>query len=119
MHYSEKENKSDCEKGRHEFGLYVLERGHAAFLGTIQDRSCASFELSHSQIGHVLYDIITLLNNLGHLFVTSLLPKPHNCSSCQLVKSKRLPFFTDEKRSTHVFDKVHCDLWGSIPILLK
>lgn len=63
------------------------------------------------------FDIISFLAKIGRLSVTSLLPKPNICSSCQLSKSKRLPFESNPKRSLHVLDLIHCDLWGPSPIV--
>lgn len=62
------------------------------------------------------YDTISVLNKTGCLVTTSILPKPNTCSSCHLSKSKRLSFDLNLQRSLHVFDLVHCDLWGPSPI---
>lgn len=67
-------------------------------------------------MGHVSFDIISFLAKLGRLSITLLLPKPHICSSCQLSKSKRLPFELNAKRSLHVLDLIPCDLWGPSPV---
>lgn len=66
----------------------------------------ASFEIWHSRLGHVSYDIISNLNKNGCLSITSLLPKPNVCNSCQLSKSKRLPFYMNLQRSLHVLDLI-------------
>ncbi|GKC16752.1 retrovirus-related pol polyprotein from transposon TNT 1-94 [Tanacetum coccineum] len=42
------------------------------------------------------------MSQIGHSFVTSLLPRPNVCSPCELSKSRRLPFSNNEKRSSHV-----------------
>lgn len=78
--------------------------------------SKASYELWHSRLGHVAFDTILLLNKLGHLYVTSLLPKPIFCSSCQLSKGHRLQFDLNDKCSSYPLDLVHCDLWGPSPV---
>nr|GFC07278.1 retrovirus-related Pol polyprotein from transposon TNT 1-94 [Tanacetum cinerariifolium] len=98
-------------------GLYVLAQGQQAFLTRLSSRrSRASFELWHRRLGHVSYDIITLLNKFGCLSTTSILPIPNICSSCQLSKSKRLPFENNMKRASHVLDLIHCDLLGPSPV---
>ncbi|KAJ9558897.1 hypothetical protein OSB04_013511 [Centaurea solstitialis] len=103
-------------QGRRENDLYVLERAHKAFVASLRSKKLrGSYELWHSRLGHVAFDTISLLNKLGHLSVTSLLPAPVLCSSCQLAKSKRLPFHSNEKRSSFVLDLIHCDLWGPAP----
>nr|GEX70852.1 putative zinc finger, CCHC-type [Tanacetum cinerariifolium] len=105
--------KEPLARGRRKHGLYVMEQGQQAFLANISSRrSSASFELWHSRLGHVTYDIISLLNKLGWLSITSILPNPNACSSCYLSKNKRLSLDINLKHSLHVLDLVHCDLWG-------
>jgi len=41
----------------------------------------------------------------------------HVCDSCQFGKLSRLPFFRSEHSSSVIFEKIHCDLWGSAPVL--
>nr|GEW17814.1 putative reverse transcriptase domain-containing protein [Tanacetum cinerariifolium] len=98
-------------------GLYVLEKGQHAFLAKLSSRRLqASFELWHCRLGHVSYDTISSLNKLGCLSVTSVLPTPRLCSSCQLSKSKHLPFDLNFKRASHILHLIHCDLWGPSPV---
>src|SRR3954464_5854999 len=103
--------------GWHNNGLYVLERGHQSFLSTLPN-NCpkASFDVWHARLGHVSHNVISLLNKNRHLCVTSLLPNPSLCSSCQIAKSKRLPFTLNKERASRVLDPIHCDLWGPSPI---
>ncbi|GJZ85708.1 putative leucine-rich repeat protein [Tanacetum coccineum] len=99
--------KDILAKGRCENGLYVLEQGHKTLVaGLNSNRLCVSYELWHTRLGHVAYDTISLLNKLGYLFVTSVLPRPTVCSSCELSKSHKLPFPINEKRSFHVLDLI-------------
>ena len=67
-------------------------------------------------MGHVNHYVISFLNRKCHLSLTSLLPSPSLCSTCQLVKSHRLSYSHNERRSSHVLDLIHCDLWGPSPI---
>lgn len=91
----------------------MLEQGNKAFLTTLRNkRTSSSFELWHNRLGHVAFDIVSLLQKLGSLNITSLLPKPDLCPSCQLSKSKKSPFSDNTKRALHVLDLIHCDLWG-------
>jgi len=39
------------------------------------------------------------------------------CDSCQLEKLSKLPILHSEHSSTDVFEKIHCDLWGSALVL--
>ncbi|KAJ9542859.1 LOW QUALITY PROTEIN: hypothetical protein OSB04_029365 [Centaurea solstitialis] len=105
-------------RGTHKNGLYVLEQGHSTFLAALRSKRLkASYELWHSRLGHVATDVISLLNKLGQVSVTSILPKPFVCSLCHLAKSKRLPFSVNEKRSSSVLDLIHCNLWGPAPVV--
>jgi hypothetical protein len=96
--------------GRRENDLYVLERRHHSLLSVFSN-NCprASFDVWHARFGHVSHSIISLLNKKRQLCVTSLLPTPTICSSCQLAKSHRLPFQHNDKRASHVLDLIHCD----------
>ena len=102
--------------GRCEQGLYILSHTPQAFSAVTSSTLKASYELWHSRLGHVSFDTISLLNKLGYVLVTSLLPSPIVCSPCQLAKAHRLPFEINEKRALHVLDIVHCDLWGPSPV---
>lgn len=104
-------------KGRHEDGLYVLSpeiQAHMASAGS--STTCASYELWHTRVGHASFNIMSLLKQTGCLSMTSLLPKPALCSSCQLAKQHRLPLINNNKRSFNVLDLIHCDLWGPAPV---
>lgn len=101
-------------KGRCVDGLYVLQDGPKAFVADFSNK--ASFELWHLRLGHVSFDVISVLNKSGVLSVTSLLPKPSICASCQIAKGQRLPFINNDTRASFPLDLVHCDLWGPSPV---
>lgn len=94
--------------------LYVLTRGTSAFISTLKNKqSHASYDLCHSCIGHVNNSFISSLNiKKGHLSLSSLLPSPYLCSTCQLAKSSRLPYLSSECRSSNILDLVRCDILG-------
>ena len=95
----------------------MLERGHSVFLSVLRNKKLhASFELWHSRLGHVNHSILSILNKKGQLFLTSILPKPSLCSTCQLAKSHRLPFTQNSTRSSIVLGLIHCDIWGPAPV---
>lgn len=95
-------------RGQHEFGLYILERCVVAFITELKIRRLrASFELWHAHLGHVAYDIVSLLNKQWLVSVTSILPKPTICESCQLPKSERLIVSNNDKCVVHVLDLVN------------
>ena len=104
-------------KGKREGGLYVLERGNSAFVSVLRNKNLhASFELWHARLGHVNHSILSLLNKKGQLFLTSLLPNPSLCSTCQLAKSHRLPYSPNTTRSHVILGLIHCDIWGPAPV---
>lgn len=91
-----------------ENGFYVISADHQAFVAVSSVK--ASYETWHKRLGHVSFDTISILNNSGCLFVTSILPKPIICDSCQLAKGHRLPFELNFKRADNPLDLIHCDL---------
>ncbi|GJW06274.1 retrovirus-related pol polyprotein from transposon TNT 1-94 [Tanacetum coccineum] len=112
----DRETKQVIAQGLCEDGLYVLRDTPMALAATVGVSRKASFELWHNRLGHVSFDVISTLNKLGVLDVTSILPKPNICKPCQLSKSQRLPFELNSKRSSYPLDLIHCDLWGPAPV---
>ncbi|MFS7942761.1 putative RNA-directed DNA polymerase [Helianthus anomalus] len=104
-------------RGICENGFYVLTQSHKSLVVVLSASHLrAPFNKWHSLLGHVAFDTITTLNKLGHVFLTSLLPKPGLCNSCELSKAKHLPFVENNKHAQQVLDLIHCDLWGPAPI---
>ncbi|XP_076913547.1 uncharacterized protein LOC143572213 [Bidens hawaiensis] len=97
FHIQDRKTKRVLAKGRCENGLYMLKEVPQALVATISRQ--ASFELWHARLGHVAFDTISLLNKLGALYVSSVLPKPNICHSFQLAKGQRLSFDINLKRS--------------------
>ena len=101
--------------GKRYGGLYVLERRNSAFIYVLKNKALyASYDLWHARLGHVSHSIISLLNKNDHLYLTSLLPSPSLCDTCQIAKNHRLPYSRNERRSSHVLDFIHRYL-GSLP----
>lgn len=99
--------------GRREQGLYVLEMGISRLVAVLNAKGLKIiFDLWHLRLRHVPLFIISQLNKLGHLLVSSILQNPTLYSSCQLSKSKHLSFALNEKRATCVLDMIHCDVQG-------
>jgi hypothetical protein len=104
--------------GRSENGMYPLRFKSAssktfplftAFLGLR-----ASLPVWHYRLGHSSF------NNVSHVIKAHKLPtsnknfnKDELCDSCQLGKSKRLPFSASNRVSTTPLELVHSDLWTS------
>ncbi|KAJ0462813.1 putative RNA-directed DNA polymerase [Helianthus annuus] len=104
-------------KGTCENGFYVLTQSHKSLVAALlASHLRASFDKWHSRLGHVSFDTISILNKRGHVLVTSLLPKPGLCNSCELSKAKHLAFIENNKRASHVLDLIHYDLWGATPV---
>ncbi|GJV75031.1 retrovirus-related pol polyprotein from transposon TNT 1-94 [Tanacetum coccineum] len=112
----DRKTKRVLARGRCEHGLYVLKDEPTAFIATAKVIKPASYELWHARLGHVSFDVISTLNKLGVLSITSLLLKPIICTPCQLAKGQRLPFTINAKRSSHPLDLIHYDLWGPAPL---
>ena len=108
--------KQVLAQGKRDRGLYVISNKPEVRAFSATKHPKASFELWHSRLGHVSLDVISNLNKLGLLLVSSILPKPVICSPCQLAKSHRLPFDNNDQRASHVLDLIHCDLWGPSPV---
>jgi hypothetical protein len=63
----------------------------------------------HSRLGH-LSDL--RLHLLHHVIPEFSSESNKACSICPLAKQHRISFPTSITYSTHVFDLIHCDIWG-------
>ncbi|KAJ0853298.1 putative RNA-directed DNA polymerase [Helianthus annuus] len=115
FYIQDRQTKETLARGCREDGLYVLRQTHEAL---VSSSSCpkASFELWHARLGHVNFDVISMLKTKGYVSFTSVLPKPGLCSPCELAKAKRQPFLSNDKRASLPLEIIHCDLWGPSPI---
>src|ERR1043165_9888140 len=117
FHIQDRKTGEVLARGICENGFYVLTQSHKSLVAALfSSQLRASFNKWHSRLGYVSFETISNLNKLGHVFVTSLLPKPGLCNSCELSKAKHLPFIENNKRAQQVLDLIHCDLWGPAPI---
>ncbi|KAJ0550750.1 putative RNA-directed DNA polymerase [Helianthus annuus] len=114
FHIQDRTARQVLARGVCEGGLYVLKNEPRVFVAEVVNK--ASYELWHARLGHVSFDVISSLNKCGVLSVSSLLPKPTLCASCQLAKGQRLPFISNIKRASNPLDLIHCDLWGPAPV---
>lgn len=83
-------------------GVYVLCQ--LASANAIQGSS--SFALWHRRLGHPSRHYLTLLP-----FISSS-NKIAPCDVCCRAKQTRSSFTINKKHSLHLFDLIHCDLWG-------
>lgn len=81
-------NKQVKAQGLCEDGLYFLRDTPMALTATSGVSKKPYFELWHNHFGHVSFDVIKSLHELGVLRVTSILPKPVICKPCQLSKGQ-------------------------------
>jgi hypothetical protein len=82
-----------------------------AFLGVT-----APLHIWHSRLGHPSHSALNKL--LQHALIPCNGSSKINklCDSCQISKSKKLPFPDSHRISTHPFELIHSDVWTS-PIL--
>lgn len=94
----------------------LQQRQHSCLSSVFSRWLQVFYELWHSRLGHASFDIISFLNKVGCLSVTFIIPTLQNCASCQLSKSKHLPFDLNSKHSLYVLDMIYYDLYGPSPI---
>jgi hypothetical protein len=82
-----------------------------AFLGVT-----ASFEIGHSHLGHPGKSVIHRLLQQSLLSCSGSVKFNKLCDSCQMAKSKKLPFSDSHRKSTHPLELIHSDVWTS-PIM--
>jgi hypothetical protein len=109
--------------GKSENGLYPLRfqrgsikarRATVALLG-IRTSSL----IWHFRLGHPSTDIVSRVVNAFHLTVSHSNAHSNKiaiCDSCQLGKSKRLPFSASNRQTTTPLKLIHTDIWTS-PVL--
>ena len=72
-------------------------------------------EIWHNRLGHPNFQVVSSLSSNKCLEMTSPLNKNFVCASCQLGKSKKLPFSSSVRCSPHPLFLIHCDIWGAAP----
>lgn len=72
-------------------------------------RVCRSSTIWHQRLGHPSPKRLNMLKNTL-LFHESL--TDHVCHICPLAKQRRLTFPFNNHVCDHVFDLIHCDIWG-------
>lgn len=70
--------------------------------------------MQHCRLGH---PSTNLQNQVLKIIDVSHSSSSELCSSCQLGKAHRLPFTCSESRSNKPLELLHCDVWGSAPVL--
>lgn len=94
---------------------YVLKFSiQLAFFSNRQ--TSTTYHTWHSRHGQCSSQILKFLQAEKMLSVNGSSRTLNICEACQLVKSKRLPFTDSVNHSLQPFDRIHCDLWGPVPI---
>jgi len=117
-HYFVKDNLTGITllEGRSEGGLYPLhlqsfsvnkQRALTAFLGVK-----TSAAVWHSRLGHASQHVVSQLLQQFSLPVSGVKNLNGICESCQLGKSKQLPFQSSPRVSLCPLDLIHSDVWS-------
>jgi len=73
----------------------------------------------HRRLGHPNSDVLRTLINFGLLGnkACSSFDLSFDCTSCELGKSRVLPFPRHASRASQCFDIIHSDVWGIAPVV--
>ncbi|KAF2300900.1 hypothetical protein GH714_018107 [Hevea brasiliensis] len=102
-------------QGPRKNNLYILSGNPKAYFSN-RFRS-GTADIWHQRLGHPQPSAISILFNKNLIDVKGSLHSKFLCDSCQLGKLSKFPFSLSSNKSTTVFEKVHCDLWGPAPVL--
>jgi hypothetical protein len=103
--------------GKSENGLYPLRfqraslKNECSFTATLGLKSTPF--VWHFRLRHCSFVLMSHVLNNSHLPITSVINKTSFCDCCQLGKSKRLPFHSSDRISSHPLELIHADLWTS------
>jgi hypothetical protein len=108
--------------GKSENGLYPLRfqraslKDKCSFTATLGLKTTPS--VWHFRLGHCSTVTISYVLNNNQLPIASDINQTSFCNSCQLGKSKWLPFHSSDRISSHPLELIHTNLWTS-PIYSK
>lgn len=111
---NDKETKKLLVMGPYRNGLYMLEDPPLKSFYASRQHS-ASNEVSHRRLGHPHTSILQLLSASKSILVNKSVKTV--CEACQLSKSHRLPFTPSTSVSSKLLERIHCDLWGTSPVI--
>jgi transposase InsO family protein len=83
----------------------------SAFLGVT-----APLDVWHSRLGHPAESVVHRLLQQSLLPYSGSVKRTQLCDSCQVSKSKKLPFLSSDRVSTHPLALVHSDVWTSLVV---
>nr|KYP36170.1 Retrovirus-related Pol polyprotein from transposon TNT 1-94 [Cajanus cajan] len=89
---------------------YGVRRGNLYFLDVSEGDSFHSAAwLWHKRLGHLSFGYLQKL--FPHLF-SNCHPSKFQCSTCEMAKSHRIPFYPSLNKSCIPFQVIHSDIWG-------
>ncbi|XP_012851790.1 PREDICTED: uncharacterized protein LOC105971482 [Erythranthe guttata] len=105
-------------RGRKAEELYVLDI--PPFLLPLSISSCdfvvfcnqSSATVWHKRLGHMPFKKLSFLKAFLPVSLGFSAPKDSCCHVCPVAKQKRLSFPSHNHVVDHVFDLIHCDIWG-------
>lgn len=109
----ENEQRNIIPRGQKKGGLYALEDIKQEALTAINR---ASQNVWHQRMGHPHSKFLKSLQSKKLIDISSWDKTKNICASCQMGKSRKLPFSSSNHFSKFPFEKLHCDLWGPAPI---
>lgn len=115
MLVKDKGTKQVITQGKRYKNLYMLKDvKHQAFYSSRQQ--AASAAVWHHRLGHSNNDILQQLSRNKAIIMHTSGPQ-QLCDACQLGKSCKLPFLSSEFLASKPLERIHCDLWGPIPVV--
>lgn len=101
-------------QGSNDAGLYNLSPTMSAVFFSIRHKG-ANVDVWHNHLAHSNKRVVQFLQQQNLISVTHS-SSNNLCTSCEISKSSKLPFVNVVERAKHPFSKIHCDLWGPVPI---
>lgn len=89
-------------------GLYYFRLIEVHVAATIITHN-SKLILWHQGLGHLCFDILSLLNDLGPFSIKSF---NKCCNSCHRAKQARPSFPVSSIKRNESFELIHCDVWG-------
>ena len=92
--------------------LHLPPIAHVSVVAMVS--SITSLSLWHARLSHTSFFWVKHLTSRGLL--GSTFKENFDCVSCQLGKQSVLPFNNSESMSNNIFDLIHFDVWGTLPV---
>ncbi|CAL9247649.1 unnamed protein product, partial [Arabidopsis halleri] len=94
-------------------GLYKLE--NPQFLAYYSSRQQSTSDVIwHRRLGHPHHQVMQHLSTISAISYNKTTKSM--CEACQLGKTCRLPFSRSEFQASKPLERIHCDVWGPVPV---